>query len=87
NQLIVSRVRAGERTYAAMEQAVEELFASATVTPIAGAIAAIEDICAAEVQAVFERMLENPPAVAITGKGASARTARRLAARLAAGGC
>jgi predicted Zn-dependent peptidase len=87
NQLIVSRMRAGERTYAAMEQAVEELFASGTVTPTAGAIAAIEDICAAEVQAVFERMLANSPAVAIAGKGASGRTARQLAARLAAGGC
>jgi len=85
NQLIVSRVRAGERTYAAMEQAVEELFASASVTPIADAIAMIESICAAEVQAVFERMLTNSPAVAIAGKGVSTRTARQLAARLAAG--
>ena len=82
NQLIVSRVRAGERTFAAMEQAVEELFASATVTPMADAIATIEDISAQEVQAVFERMLAHPPAVAIAGKGASARTARQLAARL-----
>lgn len=85
NQLIVSRVRAGERTYAAMEQAVEELFASATVTPMAEAIAAIEAIGLEEVQAVFERMLANPPALAIAGKGASVRTARQLAARLAAG--
>jgi hypothetical protein len=37
------------------------------------------------VRAVFERMLANPPALAITGKGASARSARRLAASLAAG--
>jgi len=85
NQLIVSRVRAGERTYAAMEHAVEELFASATVTPLADAIAAIESIRAEEVQAVFERMLANPPALAIAGKGASARTAKQLAARLAGG--
>ncbi|MBS0343662.1 MAG: insulinase family protein [Proteobacteria bacterium] len=84
NQLIVSRVRAGERTYAAMEQAVEELFASATVTPMADAIAAIEDISAQEVQAVFERMLAHRPALAIAGKSASARTARQLAARLVA---
>jgi predicted Zn-dependent peptidase len=83
NQLIVSRVRAGERTYATMEQAVEELFASGTVTPMAEAIAMIDDIGAEEVRAVFERMLANPPALAITGKGASARTARQLAARLA----
>jgi len=82
NQLIVSRVRAAERTYAAMEQAVEELFASGTVTPMAAAIAAIEDIRAEEVQAVFERMLAHPPAVAIAGKSASARTAKQLAARL-----
>jgi predicted Zn-dependent peptidase len=84
NQLTVSRVRAGERTYATMEQAVEELFASGTVTPIAEAIAMIDDIGAEEVRAVFERMLANPPALAMTGKGASARTARQLAARLAA---
>lgn len=85
NQLTVSRVRAGERTYATMEQAVEELFASGTVTPMATAIAMIDDIRAEEVRAVFERMLANPPALAMTGKGASARTARQLAASLAAG--
>lgn len=85
NQLTVSRVRAGERTYAMMEQAVEELFASGTVTPMAEAIAMIDDIRAEEVRAVFERMLANPRALAITGKGASARTARQLAACLVAG--
>lgn len=84
NQLTVSRVRAEERTYATMEQAVEELFASGTVTPMTEAIAMIDDIGAEEVRAVFERMLASPPALAITGKGVSARTARRLAARLAA---
>ncbi|MDM0015498.1 pitrilysin family protein [Variovorax sp. J22P168] len=86
NQLTVSRVRAAERTYATMEQAVEELFASACVTPMSEAIAMIDTIQADEVQAVFERMLVNPPALAITGKGASVRTARRLAARLVRGG-
>ena len=85
NQLIVSRVRAAERTYATMEQAVEELFASGTVTPMAEAIAMIDDIRAEEVRAVFERMLANPPALAIAGKGASARIARQLAACLVAG--
>jgi predicted Zn-dependent peptidase len=85
NQLAVSRVRAGERTYATMEQGVEELFASATVTPMAEAMAMIDDIRAEEVRAVFERMLANPPALAITGKGASARAARQLAAALARG--
>ena len=84
NQLTVSRVRAGEQTYATMEQAVEELFASGTVTPMAEAIAMIDDLGAEEVRAVFERMLASPPALAITGKGVSARTARRLAVRLAA---
>ena len=82
NQLTVSRVRAGERTYATMEQAVEELFSSGTVTPMAEAMSMIEDIGADEVRAVFERMLANPPAIAITGKGASAKAARQLAARL-----
>ena len=85
NQLTVSRLRAAERTYATKEQAVEEVFASGTSTPMAEAIAMIEDIGAEEVRAVFERMLGNPPALAVTGKGASARTARRLAAYLSAG--
>ncbi|CAN5887160.1 pitrilysin family protein [soil metagenome] len=84
NQLTVSRVRAAERTYATMEQAVEELFASGTVTSMVEAIAMIDDIGADEVRAVFERMLAHAPALAMTGKGASARGARQLAARLAA---
>jgi predicted Zn-dependent peptidase len=84
NQLTVSRVRAGERTYATMEQAVEELFASGTVTPMAEAMAMIDDIRAEEVRAVFQRMLGNPPALAMAGKGASARAARQLAAYLVA---
>ena len=84
NQLTVSRVRAAERTYATMEQAVEELFASGTVTPMSKAVTMIDSIDAEEVRAVFERMLANPPAVAITGKGAGARTACKLAASLAA---
>ena len=46
-------------------------------------MAMIEDIGADEVRAVFERMLTQPPALAMTGKGASARTARQLATRLA----
>ncbi|RYF70025.1 MAG: insulinase family protein, partial [Comamonadaceae bacterium] len=79
NQLTLSRVRAGERTYAAMEQAVEEVFASGTATPMDDALALIDDIGAAEVQEVFCRMLANPPALAIAGKGASARLARQLA--------
>ncbi|MES2532006.1 MAG: pitrilysin family protein [Pseudomonadota bacterium] len=85
NQLTVSRVRAAERTYASMEQAVEEVFASGSVTPMAEAIAMIEDISAEEVRAVFERMLANPASLAITGKGVSARSAQRLAACLTAG--
>lgn len=84
NQLTVSRVRAAERTYATMEQAVEELMASGTVMPTADTLAMIEDIGADEVRAVFERMLAQPPALAITGKGANARAARQLAARLTA---
>jgi len=84
NQLTVSRVRAAERTYATMEQAVEELQASGAVMPAAQALAIIEDIGADEVRAVFQRMLAHAPALAITGKGATARGARQLAARLAA---
>lgn len=83
NQLTVSRVRACERTYATMEHAVEELLASGTVTPMEDAIAMIDSIGAEEVRAVFERMLRNPLALAITGKGASVRSARQLAASFA----
>ncbi|MBS0430642.1 MAG: insulinase family protein [Proteobacteria bacterium] len=84
NQLTVSRVRAAERTYATMEQAVEELLATGTVLPAADTLALIEDIGADEVRAVFERMLTQAPALAITGKGATGRAARQLAARLLA---
>jgi predicted Zn-dependent peptidase len=82
NQLTVSRVRTGERTYATMEQAIDELFANGTVTPMAEAVAIIDAIEAEEVRAIFERMLDNPPAFAMTGKGVSAKTAKQLAACL-----
>ncbi|MBO9641897.1 MAG: insulinase family protein [Pseudacidovorax sp.] len=82
NQLTVSRVRTAERTYGTMEQAVEELLATGAVMPMAETLALIEDIGAHEVRAVFEGMLAHAPAVAITGKGATARQARALAARL-----
>jgi predicted Zn-dependent peptidase len=84
NQLTVSRVRASERTFETMEQAVEEIFASGTVTPMAETMAMIESISADDVRAVFERMLAYPPALAMTGKGVSAKTARQVAVCLAA---
>jgi predicted Zn-dependent peptidase len=87
NQLTVSRVRSAERSYATMERAVEELFARGTVTSLGETIAMIETITAQEVQAVFQRMLQHPPALAITGKAATAKAARQLAARLAAASC
>lgn len=83
NQLTVSRVRAAERPYATMEQAVEELFAIGSVTPMAETLALIDGIGADEVRLVFEHMLAHPPALAITGKGATAKAARQLAASLA----
>jgi predicted Zn-dependent peptidase len=84
NQLAVSRVQSSERSYASMERAVEELFVHGTVTPVQESIALIESIQADEVRAVFERMLQAPPALAITGKGASPKAAAQLAAALAA---
>lgn len=84
NQLVVSRVRSAERTYAIMERAVEELFIRGTVSTTADTIAVIESITADEVRAVFERALRHPPALAITGKGASAKAARDLARTLQA---
>jgi predicted Zn-dependent peptidase len=83
NQLAVSRVRSSERSYATMERAVEELFVRGTVTSTDDVIAMIESISADEVRAVFRRMLQHPPALAITGKAASTRAARQLAATLA----
>lgn len=83
NQLTVSRVRTAERTYLTMERAVEELFLRGTVTPTAETIALIETISGEEVRSLFERMLAHPPAFAITGKGASAKAAKQLAAQLA----
>lgn len=84
NQLTVSRVRASERPFATMERAVEEVFAHGTVTPLADTIALIGAIRADEVQQVFAHMLAHPPALSITGKGVSAKSARLLAASLAA---
>lgn len=87
NQLAVSRVRASERTYATMERAVEELFLRGTVTSTGEALAMIDTITAEEVRSVFERMLANAPALAITGKAASTKAAKQLAATLAVMRC
>lgn len=84
NQLTVSRVRSSERTYATMERAVEELFVRGTATPLHETIAMIETITAEEVRTVFEQMLQHRPALAITGKAATTKAARQLAAALAA---
>lgn len=84
NQLAVARLRASERTHATMERAVEELFVRGAVTPAGETIAMIETLHADEVRAVFEGMLQHRPALAITGKGATSKAARQLAAALAA---
>jgi predicted Zn-dependent peptidase len=84
NQVTVSRVRSSERSYAAMERAVEELFVHGKVTPLQETIALIESITAEEVRAVFARMLQSPPALAITGKAATAKAAAQLAGTLVA---
>lgn len=83
NQLAVARVRSAERTYATMERAVEELFVRGAISSTGDTIALIESISADEVRAVFQRMLQVAPALAITGKGATARAAKQLAATLA----
>jgi predicted Zn-dependent peptidase len=84
NQLVVSRVRAAERTYETMERAVEDLFVRGVPGSTAESIGIIESISADEVRAVFERMLRHPPALAITGKSATAKSAKQLVATLAA---
>ncbi|MGC4061386.1 MAG: pitrilysin family protein [Aquabacterium sp.] len=85
NQLTVSYVRASERPFATMERAVEELWASGGVTLLAETIDLIDDIRSEEVREVFARMLAHRPALSITGKGVSAKSARQLAGSLAAG--
>ena len=80
----MARVRSSERSYATMERAVEELFVHGAVSSTDDTIAIIESIGADEVRAVFERMLQHPPALAVTGKAASTRAARQLAATLRA---
>ncbi|MET1116655.1 MAG: pitrilysin family protein [Comamonas sp.] len=85
NQLAVSRVRASERPFATMERAVEDLFTSGTLMPLAETIALIDDIGSEEVRDVFARMLAHPPALSITGKGVSAKSARQLVTSLGAG--
>lgn len=84
NQLTVSYVRASERPFATMERAVEELWASGSVTLLAETTALIDDIRSEEVRDVFARMLAHPPALSITGKGVSVKSARQLARSLAA---
>jgi len=84
NQLTVSCVRASERPFAMMERAVEELWASGGVTLLGETTALIDDIRSEEVRDVFARMLAHPPALSITGKGVSAKSARLLAGALAA---
>lgn len=84
NQLTVSFVRASERPFAMMERAVDELWASGGVTLLGETTALIDDIRSEEVRDVFARMLAHPPALSITGKGVSAKSARLLAGALAA---
>jgi hypothetical protein len=75
-------VRAAERPFATMERAVEELFTHGTVTPLSETIDLIGDIRSEEVRQVFVRMLAHAPALSITGKGVSAKSAKQLAASL-----
>jgi len=82
NQLTVARVRSSERPFATMERAVEDLFAHGTVTALTEMIALIDDIRSEEVRGIFAQMLTHPPALSITGKGVSAKSARQLAATL-----
>ncbi len=84
NQLLVERVRAGERTYSTMERAVEELFVRGAVSPAEEQLALVQSVTAEEVRAVFERMLRHEAAVAVTGKSATAKAARQWAALLRA---
>lgn len=86
NQLVVARVREAERAYAAMERAVDELFLRGEAMAPEEAIALIESITADEVRAVFAQMAATRPALAVTGKGATGKAARELAALLAAAG-
>jgi predicted Zn-dependent peptidase len=84
NQLLVARVRALEQSYPTLERAVEELYVHGAVTPAPATLSLIEGLSADDVRAVFEAMLQAAPALAITGKAASSKGARQLAATLSA---
>jgi predicted Zn-dependent peptidase len=83
NQVIVARVREAERTYASMERAVDELFLRGATMAPQEAVALVESITEDEVRAVFAQMAATRPALAVTGKGATGKAARELAALLA----
>jgi len=86
NQLVVARVREAERTHAAMERGVEELFLHGEVMSAQDAVALVESISAEEVRGVFGALAGVRPAVAVTGKEATGKAARGLAGVLRAGG-
>jgi len=83
NQIRVRCLRTLERPGRRLEEAAQDLFTFGRVRPLAERLAQIEAVSASQARAVFERMLQQPPSLALVGKvvrGAEQRFAERLAA-------
>jgi predicted Zn-dependent peptidase len=68
NQVTVRLLRARERPLRRLEDAAQDLYALGRVRPRAEALAAVENVGAAEVRTAFERMLGLRASVAIAGR-------------------
>ncbi|MDQ6629132.1 MAG: insulinase family protein [Pseudomonadota bacterium] len=68
NQILVRRVRAGERPSRRLEDAALDLLVLGRVRTIAELAARIEAVSAADVRAAFVQMLQSRQSLAITGK-------------------
>lgn len=81
NQITVRSLRAGERPAQRVEAAAQDLFAFGRVRSQAELLDQLASVQADQVRQVFQRMLSQPAAVAITGKTGAAlgqRVARAL---------
>jgi predicted Zn-dependent peptidase len=68
NQILVRRLQSHERPYRRLEDAAQDLFALDRIRPRLELAEGVGAVTARQVRAVFERMLELGPAVAVAGK-------------------
>jgi predicted Zn-dependent peptidase len=88
NQIAVRSLGAQEQPFRRVEDAAQDLFSLGRVRPRAELLEGIEAVTAGQVRAAFERMLQQPAAVAIAGRvrrGAADRVGEILKASLGAG--